>query len=244
MAPRAVEGQPPPVTKKGKKPEAQESAAEAESVEDGPAELQRPVNWTPGMDVHHTRHGDGWVWGSGLGRVTVRFETRHTPPGPVLTFAAGMQGADFSVLDAIGQAGGGDCDPAAPGFACDLTANSGAFAAALGGIRDRTRTQTRIERRTETERQRLPCEWEMPAPPPGASLEPSRVNVRLTLPDGSPESLAQVPGAAGCGDAGGWFYDDALAPSRVLACPATCQTLEAAPETRVDVLFGCRTVLR
>jgi len=38
--------------------------------------------------VHHTAHGDGWVWGSGLGRVTVRFETRETPPGPVLTFAA------------------------------------------------------------------------------------------------------------------------------------------------------------
>jgi DNA polymerase-4 len=40
------------------------------------------------MDVHHTEHGDGWVWGSGLGRVTVRFETRDTPPGPVLTLSA------------------------------------------------------------------------------------------------------------------------------------------------------------
>jgi DNA polymerase-4 len=27
------------------------------------------------------------VWGAGLGRVTVRFETRETPPGPVRTFA-------------------------------------------------------------------------------------------------------------------------------------------------------------
>ena len=67
----------------------------------------------------------------------------------VLTFAAGMQGADFGVLDAIGQAGGGDCDPAAPGFACDLTADRDAFVRALNGIRDRTRTQTRIERRFE-----------------------------------------------------------------------------------------------
>lgn len=162
----------------------------------------------------------------------------------VLTFAAGMQGADFSVLDAIGQAGGGDCDPAAPGFACDLTANSGAFVAALNGIRDRTRTQTRIETRIETDVQRLPCEWEIPAPPPGASFEPGRVNVQLTLPSGELQSLARVPLAASCGDAGGWYYDDELTPSRVLACPATCQTLEAAPQSRVDVLFGCRTVLR
>ena len=40
------------------------------------------------MDVHHDDHGDGWVWGSGLGRVTVRFETRDSPPGPVMTFPA------------------------------------------------------------------------------------------------------------------------------------------------------------
>ncbi|MFL6047238.1 MAG: DNA polymerase IV [Propionibacteriaceae bacterium] len=44
--------------------------------------------WPPGLDVEHDQHGRGWVWGSGLGRVTVRFETRLTPPGPVRTFAA------------------------------------------------------------------------------------------------------------------------------------------------------------
>jgi DNA polymerase-4 len=37
--------------------------------------------------VTHDEHGRGWVWGSGLGRVTVRFETRDTPPGPVRTFS-------------------------------------------------------------------------------------------------------------------------------------------------------------
>jgi DNA polymerase-4 len=47
----------------------------------------REVRWYPGQDVHHVDHGDGWVWGAGLGRVTVRFETRLTPPGPVHTFS-------------------------------------------------------------------------------------------------------------------------------------------------------------
>ncbi len=42
--------------------------------------------WLPGQDVQHAEHGPGWVWGSGLGRVTVRFETQDTPPGPVRTF--------------------------------------------------------------------------------------------------------------------------------------------------------------
>ena len=44
--------------------------------------------WPPGADVEHDDHGHGWVWGSGLGRVTVRFETAETGPGPVHTFAA------------------------------------------------------------------------------------------------------------------------------------------------------------
>lgn len=44
--------------------------------------------WMPGMDIVHAEHGAGWVWGSGLGRVTVRFETAETDPGPIMTFSA------------------------------------------------------------------------------------------------------------------------------------------------------------
>jgi hypothetical protein len=162
----------------------------------------------------------------------------------VLTYAAGMQGADVAVLDAIGEAGGGDCSPQAPGFACDLTANRAAFVAALSSIRDRTRTQVRIERHVEREVEVLPCVWEIPAPPSGASFDPERVNVRYSLPEGGEESLSRVAQAAECGVAGGWHYDDASAPSRVLACPATCEALRAAPEANVQLLFGCKTILR
>ena len=48
---------------------------------------RRGRRWPPGVDVEHTEHGRGWVWGAGLGRVTVRFETWQTGPGPVRTFA-------------------------------------------------------------------------------------------------------------------------------------------------------------
>jgi DNA polymerase-4 len=53
-----------------------------------PGPVPDPVNWVPGMDVSHNYYGLGWIWGSGLGRVTVRFETADTPPGPVRTFPA------------------------------------------------------------------------------------------------------------------------------------------------------------
>ena len=42
----------------------------------------------PGQDVVHDELGAGWVWGRGLGRVTVRFEGPRTAPGPVRTLAA------------------------------------------------------------------------------------------------------------------------------------------------------------
>jgi DNA polymerase-4 len=44
--------------------------------------------WMPGVDVEHPEFGPGWVWGSGLGRVTLRFETAETGPGPVRTLSA------------------------------------------------------------------------------------------------------------------------------------------------------------
>ncbi len=45
------------------------------------------TTWAPGQDVEHAELGRGWVWGSGRGIVTVRFETAETPPGPVRSFA-------------------------------------------------------------------------------------------------------------------------------------------------------------
>lgn len=57
-------------------------------AEDAVDRVTRGRKWSPGIDVEHAEHGLGWVWGSGLGRVTVRFETAETAPGPVRTFRA------------------------------------------------------------------------------------------------------------------------------------------------------------
>jgi DNA polymerase-4 len=66
-----------------------EPEPEPEPVPDPQLErITRGRRWAPGMDVTHAEHGRGWVWGSGVGRVTVRFETAETGPGPVRTFRA------------------------------------------------------------------------------------------------------------------------------------------------------------
>ena len=60
--------------------------ATAQDVEE--AGVRRRSGWAPGVDVLHAEQGRGWVWGSGRGVVTVRFETADTGPGPVRSFSA------------------------------------------------------------------------------------------------------------------------------------------------------------
>jgi DNA polymerase-4 len=63
-------------------------AADGEVAGVMPEPAPAAPRWTPGADVVHRRLGAGWVWGSGRGRVTVRFETATSGPGPVRTFAS------------------------------------------------------------------------------------------------------------------------------------------------------------
>lgn len=64
-------------------------SAEAPADDEQPElpEASRHRAWAPGSDVEHDELGRGWVWGSGRGVVTVRFETRDSPAGPVRSFA-------------------------------------------------------------------------------------------------------------------------------------------------------------
>ncbi|MEW1780288.1 DNA polymerase IV [Streptomyces sp. NPDC086777] len=64
------------------------SAAEDEVAEPVAEEQEAAERrWPAGHDVRHAEYGHGWVQGSGLGRVTVRFETPGAAgPGRVRTF--------------------------------------------------------------------------------------------------------------------------------------------------------------
>ncbi|MCS0635601.1 DNA polymerase IV [Streptomyces sp. LP05-1] len=50
------------------------------------AEEPAERRWPAGHDVRHSAYGPGWVQGSGIGLVTVRFEQPGSPPGRVRTF--------------------------------------------------------------------------------------------------------------------------------------------------------------
>lgn len=70
-----------------------QAAGEAELPEEGAVEeagaeesVSADRQWRAGWDVRHAEYGHGWVQGSGVGRVTVRFETPGSGPGKVRTF--------------------------------------------------------------------------------------------------------------------------------------------------------------
>ncbi|WP_381801381.1 DNA polymerase IV [Streptomyces niveus] len=66
---------------------AEESAPRPEREPESDAEAAAERHWPAGHDVRHAEFGAGWVQGSGVGRVTVRFEEPTSAvPGRVRTF--------------------------------------------------------------------------------------------------------------------------------------------------------------
>jgi hypothetical protein len=39
------------------------------------------------------------------------------------------------------------------------------------------------------------------------------------------------------------FYDDALFPTRVIACDQTCEEIKASEDSSIDFLLGCATIV-
>lgn len=64
-----------------------------------------PRHWAAGQDVRHAVHGPGWVQGSGVGRVTVRFEQPGSEPGRVRTFP--VDDPELEPSDPLPLVGGG-----------------------------------------------------------------------------------------------------------------------------------------
>ena len=88
----------------------------------------------------------------------------------------------------------------------------------------------------------LPCDYQIPPPPSGETLDAGKVNVRWRAPAANSDMLftkAQSPAA--CGTALGWYYDDDSKPTEVKLCPATCKTIAAGGT--LSISYGCATIV-
>jgi len=85
----------------------------------------------------------------------------------------------------------------------------------------------------------LACDWEIPPPPEGETIDPMRVNVHYSGDGLAPQLLGWVNGFGACGASAGWYYDDNQQPTRVFACPETCAAIQVLTNARIDIKFGC-----
>jgi hypothetical protein len=146
---------------------------------------------------------------------------------PVTTFVIGV-GADLTDLNAIAAAGNG-----LPGaLLVDTTQDiTGAFSSALDQIRKIA----------------FSCEFPLPTPPEGLSLDPAEVNVIFSDGTGTAtKTLVNVKDGNGCAGAPmtGWYYDNPIKPTKVTLCDQSCDQVRGSMSGQVDIAYGCAIIVQ
>jgi hypothetical protein len=88
----------------------------------------------------------------------------------------------------------------------------------------------------------LPCNYQIPPPPAGETLDPTKVNVGWKAPNANDEQLfRKAADQAACADELGWYYDDDKQPKQVMLCPSSCK--QVAGGGTLGIAFGCETIV-
>lgn len=87
----------------------------------------------------------------------------------------------------------------------------------------------------------LPCDYAVPEPPAGSSVDPNKVNLEYSMPGVERTTFPRAGGMADCADQPAWFYDDPSAPKRINMCPAACQMISGGGT--IEIKLGCETVV-
>ncbi len=137
----------------------------------------------------------------------------------VLTYVVAVEGSDIINVNQIAAAGG-------TVTAYDITSDIDQFTAKIEEIRGAA----------------LGCEFVIPPPPNGMDLDPDKVNFSYTPHGvGMPKLLLRADDLVDCNGKPGWYYDNNGIPTKIILCPASCATVQADANAKVDVLFGCKS---
>ena len=92
---------------------------------------------------------------------------------------------------------------------------------------------------------KISCEYEIPIPPDGQTIDSKLINVKHTSSSGTQNTIYNVPnGEMGCGMTGGWYFDNPATPTKIVVCNNTCNALQSDMGGKVEVLFGCATEVK
>lgn len=135
------------------------------------------------------------------------------------TYVVGV-GSSLQNLDAIAAAGG--TQKAIVVNVSDANGTAASFLAALNAIRGQVGS----------------CDFTLPQPPAGQTLDINAVNVVFTPSGGSPQTLSYN---AACTGGAGWHYNNPTAPTQIVLCQSTCDTAKADKGGKIAIAFGCAT---
>jgi len=119
-----------------------------------------------------------------------------------------------------------------------IAAAGGTKQALMVSVGDPTQTQKDLSAAIQAIKvAAVSCEYAIPSPPDGETLDPAKLNVQYTPTGGAAQELDYD---ATCASGSGWHYDDANHPTRVIACGSTCTSIKNLGG-KVDMQFGCAT---
>lgn len=152
----------------------------------------------------------------------------HLASTGIKTFIVGMTGATFSSLETIAAKGGA---PAHPDY-CAAGVNSCHYYNVGNGD-----PQAFVAALKQIQQSAIGCTYQMPTSDAGL-IDPAKVTVQYTPGGGAAQELQRVDSQAQC-VAGAWYYDDNANPTLISLCKQTCDTVQADPNAKVDILLGC-----
>lgn len=135
----------------------------------------------------------------------------------VQTYVVAISGANLANLNQIAAAGGTTS-------AYDVTGNINLFSQKMAEIRANA----------------VSCEFLIPDPPEGETLDPNAVTVRFTDSSGAEVPIPRAMDASQCGVGPGWYYDNNITPTKIFLCPASCEAAQNDLQATLRVYFGCK----
>jgi hypothetical protein len=94
----------------------------------------------------------------------------------------------------------------------------------------------------------LSCDFQIPSPAAGKTLDYGKVNVEFTPKAGEDsEVIPYVDDGAECGSEGGWYYErdtPKSTPKSIRTCNSTCIKLQGSVTGNIEIQVGCETVRR
>ena len=190
--------------------------------------LQHASAWAKAHPTHKVAvvyATDGYPKGCGASNTIPAAATlaaaAFTANPSIATYVLGV-GPNLTDLNSIAMSGG-----TGKAFLIDTTQNAATeLATALASIRT-----TAV----------VGCTYNIPAPPAGQALDPAKVNVTYTDSKGKVTSVLQDPPGTDCAKGAGWQYSSD--GKQIDLCGSMCTSVKAEPGGRLQVLFGCATLV-